>query len=427
MRSLFFLCYNLLVTLAFPVVWVIAFFNKKLRGNLAGQGEQKKVLQRFQARVAKDPRPIVWLHAASAGEFEQIVPLLNRFRQENVYIFQTFTSATIYYKAFTDKRFDGVAYLPWDLPWRVRKFVRRLQPSIFINTRHDLWPNLLRTVQRAGIRSVLVNANLYQDSARLKPLFRSINRHILGSISKIYTVSDRVAELLRDLYPGEIEVQGDTRFDQVHERAQANHDELIPPKVIDGRPVVVHGSVIESDLKLVPRSIAASLEQQAALHILVPHEVGERHLIPWEVECYRHKLKSIRMTELKDYQSEPVIIWNSVGQLADLYKQASLAYVGAGFGAGVHSVTEPAIYHVPAAHGPKYDILAEAIELVDLEISQVVRDADELGRWLIDSQSTQVLEAKRKALAAYISTRVGATDRIFEQELKEVLRNSIED
>lgn len=416
MQALFFLCYNLLTTLVYPVLWVVAFFNKKLRGNLAGQRELKHLLSRFRAKVEAEPKPVVWLHAASAGEFEQIKPLLDRFHKKDVYVFQTFTSSTIYYKAFTDKRFDGVAFLPWDLFWRVRRFIKTLQPDLFLNTRHDLWPNLLKSLASAGVRSVLVNANLYADSARLKPVIRALNRVVFKQISTVYTVNEQVLELLSELYSGELRVSGDTRFDQVSERARKNEGSLIPEDVIEGRPVVIHGSVIDSDLKTVPRAIAASLEQHDALHILVPHEVRERDLIPWEVECYRHKLKTIRHSELDSYSGESIIIWNTVGQLADLYKQASLAYVGAGFSTGVHSVTEPAIYHVPAGHGPKYDILAEAIELVDLGISTVVNSPEELSSWVVENLDQSTLEQKRESLREYLSSRLGAADLIFEQE-----------
>ncbi len=422
MQLLFYLLYNLLVTLVFPVLWAIALFNKKFRGNLAGQRELKLNLSRFRAKVDADPKPVLWLHAASAGEFEQINPLLDRFRNEDIYIFQTFTSSTIYYKTFTDKRFDGVGYLPWDLIWRVNRFIKELQPDLHINTRHDLWPNLLAALRRKGIRSVLVNANLYSNSLRLRILMKQINSIIFNQLSAVYTVSENVAGLLKQIYRGDPVVSGDTRFDRVNERADQNTGNLIPLEIIKGRSVVIYGSVIESDLKILGTALGQSKNMQNMLHIIVPHEVRERDLIPWEVECFRHKLKTIRHSELESYQDEKIIIWNTVGQLADLYKQASLAYVGAGFSTGVHSVTEPAIYRIPAAHGPRYEILAEAIELVEMGISRVVNNGEELAQWLRILDDPEALENKRQALDTYIIKGLGASDRIVASEIGHLLQ-----
>jgi len=416
MRVLLTFLYNFLIILAFPVVWVVAVINKKLRGSLAGQRELWFVLDRFKAKRASDPRPVIWLHAASAGEFEQLQPVLDRLRQRSVLIFQTFTSSTIYYKAFTDKRFDGVAYLPWDLPWRVNRFVKRLTPDLFINTRHDLWPNLLLTLRRRGIRSIFINANLYPDSLRLKPWFRGVNRWIFSNLSAVYTISDSVSGLLQNLYDGPLQVSGDTRFDRVAERAARNAGQLIPNSVIGERPVVIYGSVLPSDLDVVVPAIVDSLKIRDALHVIVPHETRERDLTPWEVALFRRRLKAVRYSELDRYRGESVLIWNSVGQLADLYTHATLAYVGAGFGAGVHSVTEPAIYQVPAAHGPSYQILAEAVDLVTLGISTVVQTGADLAKWLELLDQPDELKQKRDALALFVAERVGATDRILTSE-----------
>ena len=412
---LFYILYNILLFVALPFIWVVSYFNDKLGRNLAGQRDLWRALERFNNKVKDEQKPVIWLHAASAGEFEQIRPVLSRLKHKNVYVFQTLTSSTIYYKVSQSNDFDGVSFLPWDLPRRLDRFIRTLRPSLFINTRHDLWPNLLRSLQKHDIRSVLINANLYQNSLRLKPFLKQINRSIFQQIDHIYTGSNELQELIRQLYDGPIEVTGDTRFDQVSERAAANQTKFLTEENIADRRVIVYGSVVPSDLSPVCQAIAASA-QNDYLHIIVPHEVSEKDLIPWEVELYRHKIRSIRRTEFEQYQQEPIILWNTIGELADLYTHADLAYIGAGFTTGVHSVTEAAVYHVPAAHGPVFDILAEAIELVDLQLSTVVQDHRDLLAFLqMNSEQIQALNAKIKS---FIQQRVGATDRILKQEIK---------
>ena len=415
MTFVFYAVYNLVITLLLPFAWIAAYFNDKIAGSFSGQKEIKYKLSQFNLRVATKPKPVVWLHAASAGEFEQIKPLLIRFKEHDCYIFQTFTSPTIYYKVSQNKLFDGVAFLPWDVFRRVNRFIRILNPVLFVNTRHDIWPNLLYALSRNRVRNILINANLYENSTRLRPFLRQVNRTVFKYIDTIYTGSDSLKMLLEQLYSGPIQVVGDSRFDQVYERSLTNDSELIEPNMLSDRRVIVYGSVVGSDLDIVCEAVAKSLSSLNYLHIIVPHEIHERDLTPWEVAFYRHKIKTIRLTEISDYAGESVLIWNHIGQLADLYKYASLAFVGAGFSTGVHSVTEAAIYHVPVAHGPRYDILAEAIELVKLQLSRVIDTPDDLVQFLAlgdDEIATLSWQIK-----AFVAARIGASDKILQAEL----------
>ncbi len=414
MKILFYLIYNLLLYIALPIIWIGAFINDKLGGSFTGQKDITSRVLRFQDKVKSDPKPVVWTHSASAGEFEQMRPVLSRLSKMDVYIFQTFTSATIYYKASQNKIFDGVCFLPWDLYPRVNRFVTLLKPDLLINTRHDIWPNLQLSVQRNQIRNILINANLYQDSKRLLPVFRGVNSLVFNHINHIYTGSDSLKSLLKQIYAGPIDVVGDSRFDQVQERSLGNTEMLITRELISDRRVVVYGSVGNTDLQIIADSIAQAAADKAFMHIIVPHETAERDLIPWEAELFRQKVKSIRKSEIDQYKDESVMIWDSVGQLADLYKYADLAFIGAGFGAGVHSVTEAAIYHVPSAHGPKYDILAEAIDLVDEGLSTVINEVHDLTSFLMMPENN-INELSLK-IESFVNQRLGATDKIFASE-----------
>jgi len=414
MSFLFYTFYNFLLTLALPFAWIGAYFNDKLAGSLSGQKELSYQLDKFNNLRDSQDKPVVWLHAASAGEFEQIKPLLERFSKLDVYIFQTFTSPTIFYKVSQNKLFHGVSFLPWDTYPRVNRFIKTLRPTLFVNTRHDIWPNLLRALHHNQVRNILVNANLYEDSARLKPVFKGFNKAVFKYIDSIYTGSDQLKRLLEQVYSGSIHVVGDSRFDQVYERSLLNDSALISDRIIADQRVIVYGSVVGSDLEVVSSTIAKSLESLKYLHIIVPHEVMERDLVPWEVAFYRHKIKSIRLSEVDNFSGEKVIMWNQVGQLADLYKIADLAFIGAGFSTGVHSVTEAAIYNIPSAHGPKYDILAEAIELVNLGLSTVVSSSDDLAGFLL-LPDAEISDRSIK-IKSFIKERLGASDKILAAE-----------
>ncbi len=414
MKTLVYFLYNILIYIALPFLWVIAAFNDKLGGSLSGQKDLTSRVLRFKELVQANPKPVIWTHSASAGEYEQMRPVLNRLSELDVYIFQTFTSATIYYKASQNKIFDGVSFLPWDLLLRVNRFVTLLNPDLFINTRHDIWPNLLLSLHSHRVRNILINANIYQNSKRLLPGLRGINSLVFNQIDHIYTGSPTLKSLLQQIYSRSIDVVGDSRFDQVYERSLNNRELLITDEIISDRRVIVYGSVGDSDLSIITSTISHPLSDKAFMHIIVPHETSERDLIPWETELFRRNVKSIRKSEIEQYRGESVMIWDGVGQLADLYKYADLAYIGAGFGAGVHSVTEAAIYHVPSAHGPKYDILAEAIELVQEGLSTVVHNVEDLSLF-VDLPRDDISTLSKK-IENFVNDRLGATDRIFHKE-----------
>ncbi|MCF7825303.1 MAG: hypothetical protein K9M55_02045 [Candidatus Marinimicrobia bacterium] len=425
MKTLFYLFYNILIYLALPFAWLAAYFNDKFGGSFAGQKQIFSRVLSFNDKVKDNPKPIIWTHAASAGEFEQMRPVLTRLSEMDVYIFQTFTSSTIYFKASQNKIFDGVCFLPWDIYPRVNRFVTQLKPDLLINTRHDIWPNLLLSLHRNQVRNILINANLYKNSKRMLPGIKQLNSLVFNQINHMYTGSASLKALLEQIYSGPIDIVGDSRFDQVDERSRINLEMLISEELIADRRVVVYGSVGNSDLKIITSAIAQAPTDRAFTHIIVTHETSERDLIPWDSELFRLKVKSIRKSELEQFKGESVIIWDSVGQLADLYKYADLAYIGAGFDAGVHSVTEAAIYHVPCSHGPKYDILAEAIDLVEAELSMVIHEAQDLVKFL--SLSAQEIGSLSSRIEVFVNDRLGATNKIIESEplLQSLFHNKI--
>jgi 3-deoxy-D-manno-octulosonic-acid transferase len=411
---LFQFIYNILTGLLYPFLLVASFFHSKLGASRNGQRDIWQKLDAFNNKRIPGKK-VIWLHAASAGEFEQLQPLINRLFNRNYHLVQTVTSVTIFRKIKDDPRFDCLCYLPWDLSGRSRRFVQMLKPDIFINTRHDLWFNLLRACRLEKVPTVLVNANLYTASTRLRWWNRPFQRALFSQIDHLFTANEAIAALLKQLYFGEIHISGDTRLDRVWERAQANFRDFLPEKIRQsGREIIIYGSVVESDLNIVTEAIIQN-ETSKMLHIIVPHEIAENDLQPWEAVLTAAGVKNIRKNHLEEWNGESVIIWNAVGELADLYKEAQLAYVGAGFSTGVHNVTEPAVYGIPVAFGPKYDILAEAIEMADMQIATVIIEISDLMRFCRLLKDTNQYKTLCQQTKAYVDSRRGATDKIIEK------------
>ncbi|HDR05516.1 MAG TPA: hypothetical protein ENN84_09800, partial [Candidatus Marinimicrobia bacterium] len=159
--------YSVLLILAYPFLIFGSLINQKLKASRRGQTAIWPKLAEFK-KNRQPGRKVIWLHAASAGEFEQLQPLIKRLSAGDYHLVQTVTSVTIFQKINDDPRFDCICFLPWDLPRRTQRFIRELKPHIFINTRHDLWFNLLSACRLEKVPTVLINANLYEASSRLR-------------------------------------------------------------------------------------------------------------------------------------------------------------------------------------------------------------------------------------------------------------------
>ncbi|MBT3300132.1 MAG: hypothetical protein HN657_06725 [Candidatus Marinimicrobia bacterium] len=381
---LVYLFYNLLS----PVIWgflhIIKCFNPKIRIHLRGQNQSiKNVLDALSDQ--RGNKTLLMMHAASAGEFEQLKPLLKRINRKQYFCIQTFTSPTIYEEEKYSKLFDAVCYFPFDLPWIVNAFYAKIKPDIFLITRHDIWPNMIRLAHAHHIKLFFINGNIHENSLWVKPLFLSLGRYLFSFFSIITTGSNRLKSQIESLTNSEkIHVIGDTRFDQIQDRKkekpQLFSDEIYSTKNI------IFGSMDEFDISFVKKSIhthfpngETSLQAVKQRLILVPHEVDEKTLQNIESQFNTINISMIRYSHLDDNIKSSCILIDRIGLLADLYAYADLAYIGAGFGRGVHSVIEPAVHACAIAYGPNFHILDEAVSLVQEDISTIVRTEEELS------------------------------------------------
>lgn len=416
--------YNTFLPLALGGVLLIPEQRRKLMRRTRVAGESIRAALRRAHELRADGRRVLLFHAASAGEYEQLRPILRRVDRSRFILIQSFFSPTIFDREAQSELFDAACYHPLDLPWLARPFFGGLSPSDYIVTRHDLWPNHLVAARRAGIHTTLLNANLHGSSLRLHALARPANRALFGLFDTILTGSERLRERLGRILPSSrIEITGDTRFDQVWERAKAHAKEgssLIPAGFAEGRRILVLGSVLECDERVLfegwrrpfARGDAALAEAGIAL-IYVPHETGEKEIGRAEREFRALGIAVCRLSRAEWYRGEPVLLVDRVGILPELYAWADLAYVGGGFGGGVHSVIEPAAQGAAVAFGPRVDILDEAIDLVEQGIGLVLHKAAEVPALLALLRDDAALERRRAQALEFVRQRTGAAERVL--------------
>jgi 3-deoxy-D-manno-octulosonic-acid transferase len=361
---------------------------------LAGRRGVHERLERWGAANRDSSRPLVWMHAPSVGEGLQarvVVERLRARRPEVQIAFTFFSPSATSFAASVPA--DVRDYLPVDGRRSVRRALDALRPTAIVFSKLDVWPTLVAEAKARGVRVGLVSGTVAPGSSRLRGAARALLREAYGAIDSAGAITPGDAERLITLgvRPDRVRLSGDTRYDQVWERAR--RVDLSSPLLVrlaSGRPTLVAGSTWPSDEEVL---LAAWLEARravpAARLIIAPHEPTDAHLTPIERWAGTHGLTLRRLSRLDGSLTPDVLLVDSVGVLGELYALATCAYVGGGFhSAGLHSVLEPAAFGAPVLFGPRHSNSADASALLNAGGGVACVDAPALAtqllRWLGD-------------------------------------------
>lgn len=424
------LAYNaLVIPLLAGAFRLASLFNSKVRRGIAGR---KALFGKLERHLSETPEhhPLILVHAASMGEFEQARPVLRLLRREMpaCRLCLSLFSPSAYEHLAARHEADFVTYLPFDSRANVRRFLDLLQPAAILVARHDIWPNLLWEARARGIFTVLFAASIHDGSLRQKPLVRQFNRNVFRSFDAVCTISEaaqRRMQPILDSHPG-VHVYGDPRFDQVAFRAREKPlAELLPSAVLDWRVVMVAGSTWpEDEAQVLPAFAAYQRRQPEAKLIVVPHEPSADHVVGVEARCRELHLSPVRLSEFNESAGAHVLIIDRIGMLANLYGAGEIAFVGGGFGPGVHSVLEPAAHGCAVLFGPHMRNSAEAIDMVEEGCGAIVTSADEvLARLLQWLHEPGLRERLAEATRAFVAQRTGASERIVDLVVKQLTQN----
>ena len=210
-----YIVYLLLLPIVIIFVLLLSLINHKIRRNLInGTRTRLNVIAHIKKHRAN--KDLIIMHAASAGEFEQLKPILRRIDRNKYFIVQTFLSPTIYEVESTNPLFDVCCYHPLDFPISAFVFLNSFDPKIYLTTRHDVWPHHLVIAKLLNIKCYLINANLYENSKRFTPIIKTFNKFIFNKFDKILTGSEQLKETLSKMASADkIIITGDSRFDQI--------------------------------------------------------------------------------------------------------------------------------------------------------------------------------------------------------------------
>ena len=329
--------------------------------------------------------PLLWLHAASAGEILQAEPILRQFEKENVQIALTYTSvnAKRWLESGSTKLPNSVIwkdYLPIDNHFNALRILAKLQPEALVFVSYDLWPNLVWEAQRSGVPQFLVSALVHQGSWRHSNLLgRSLFSTIYNAMQKIAAISAGDAQRILESYPeSTIKVVGDTRVDSVLSRRDGVTAPDFP-KTWNKANVLIGGSIWPADITCLRSVLLEALEELPQLRlILVPHEPTGEHVSASKEIFSSYPIHLWSRGQEDEFAKARVLIVDAIGVLSSLYAKANLAFVGGAFTTGVHNIMEPAAFGLPTFFGPRFHNYATAIRFVEDKLAYSVPNVEEL-------------------------------------------------
>ncbi len=398
------------------VLSIVAVFNPKLKKLLTGERDSLRVLAE---RVQRGDSHI-WVHASSVGEFEQARPLIERLRQEcpEKKIVLTFFSPSGYEMRKDYPLADVVVYLPFATKKNAQRFLDIVQPERAIFIKYEFWPAYLRELKSRGIPTYSI-ASIFRPSQLFFKPWGGWYRKLLHCFTCLCVQDDASRELLAKYGIENVLVAGDSRFDRVAAIMQTSKDiPLIKSFAQSAEQIIVAGSTWQEDEVL----LAKYLEHNPTVKlVLVPHEIHAAHLHSiFQLFKGRYMQYSILAKhaeiQMPMFADQRVLVVDTMGLLSSIYRYANVAYIGGGFGAGIHNTLEAAVYGIPVVFGPNYKRFREARGLIQVGGGFSIKNQKELNN-VFDHclDNAQNIGAQADA---YVRSEQGATEQLLKQIMR---------
>ncbi|MDE6683113.1 MAG: 3-deoxy-D-manno-octulosonic acid transferase, partial [Muribaculaceae bacterium] len=384
---------------------------------------QKEIWDKLDRSIDPSAR-YVWIHAAALGEFEQGRPLIEKLKRERpeFKVLLTFFSPSGYEVRKNYDLADCVCYLPFDTPKRVRRFLYKVNPEVAIFVKYEFWRNYLEELYRRQIPTYLISAVFRKDQSFFKKRSAWYS-YWLRWYTRFFVQNEESRQLLQSININNVDVFGDTRFDRVADiRSKGKEIPLLQRFTHRGEeghlPVMMAGSSWPADEAVYSGWFAKHPEAKL---VIAPHEFDAERL---------RKLKSLFGKDcvlLSEAEKEPSLVDNAkvlvidcFGLLSSAYAYCDVAYVGGGFGAGLHNINEAAVYDVPVIYGPNNSKFIEAREMAESGGGFPISSREEFERIADRLMLNNKASASERQLAgnkagSYIRSKLGATDKIFDK------------
>lgn len=401
--------YNLGVRHYQLLIAIASNFNNKAK--LFRDGRKGWESRLRESIKAKDR--IVWFHCASLGEFEQGRPVIEEFRVKypEIKILLTFFSPSGYEIRKNYAGADYIFYLPLDTRRNAIKFIEIANPIAAIFVKYEFWYFFLNQLKNKNIPTYIISAIFRNDQVFFKP-YGGWYRKFLFNFEHLFVQNENSKNLLAGIGVNNVTVAGDTRFDRVMANAQSTKKIPLLEQFVDNSKVMVAGSTWPKDEEVILEYFKSNPHNLKL--IIAPHEIH-----PQSIEKLKEKLglKTLRYTLPNEFDPKEaqVLIIDTIGILSSVYQYGDIAYIGGGFGVGIHNTLEAAVFGIPVIFGPNYHRFQEAVELIEIGAACSITNSIDFNNAINNFISSEENLQKVKRISIdYFSKKIGATKSIVE-------------
>jgi 3-deoxy-D-manno-octulosonic-acid transferase len=397
------LLYNLGLRVYYLLLLLLSLFNKKAALWINGRRHVKYTS--FNQSI--------WFHFASLGEFEQGRPVLEQFKIDNPQskIVITFFSPSGYEIRKNTPLADAVYYLPLDTAQNAHQFIAAINPTLAIFTKYEYWYHYFNELHKQQIPLYIISG-IFRPKQVFFKWYGGLHRKMLSFVSHFFVQDEQSKQLLQSININNVTISGDTRFDRVW--ANAQNPKQIPEiaEFTNNQKTFIAGSTWPADEELIGKLVTQCPDWK---FIIAPHEISEEkiakliNLLPAN-STTRH---SLLITNLSLPTNQSLII-DSIGMLSSLYQYGDIAFIGGGFGAGIHNTLEAAAFGLPVIFGPNYDRFKEAKDLIKIGAGFSIHGEASLKEVVNDLvNDSTIYDNATKQAKGYVANNIGATKAIM--------------
>lgn len=401
--------YNLIILFASQVVKILALFSPKIKLFVNGR---KEVFTTLQSKINPNDKTI-WFHAASLGEYEQGLPVIEKIKEKfpNHKIVVTFFSPSGYEVRKNNTIADVTVYLPLDTKSNAQKFIKAVHPEMVFFIKYEYWPNYLNELKKLGIKTYLISGIFRENQAFFK-WYGGFYRSALKTFDYFFVQNDSSKKLIQSIGFNNVKVSGDTRFDRVVSILERDNSLDFIEQFKNNQTTIVIGSSWPKDENLLVNYINNASKN--IKFIIAPHNIKSEQISNLKSQITKSTILFSEKNNI-DLSNFNIFIIDTIGILTKIYSYADIAYVGGGFGnPGVHNILEPATFGVPIVIGPNYSHFAEATALVNMEGCISISNQNEINEafnLLINNEDER--HEKGHICSTFVQINKGATDVIL--------------
>ena len=369
------------------------------------------------SEIKKNIRPddkIVWFHCASLGEFEQGRPIIEKFKDQNpaYKILLTFFSPSGYEIRKTWEAADYIFYLPIDTKKNASRFIDLIRPEMAFFVKYEYWYNYIRTLDKHRIPIFVVSA-IFRPQQHFFKWYGRWFRNQLDRVSWFFIQNEASKDLLNSIGIEQCTISGDTRFDRVLKIAENERSFPMIERFAEGSNLIVAGSTWPQDETMILNLI--NNPENNFKFIIAPHEINQEIIHGFIKKCNQ---KIIKYSEAKEESIDKanVLIIDSIGLLAFLYRYAKIAYIGGGFGKGIHNILEAVTFGKPVIFGSNFTAFQEANDLIGLKGAFSISSEKEFLQIIEKLLNNELFYRNSvNVCTKYIQDKAGATTIILDK------------